>query len=184
MKKGTYKHSVETRKRMSLSNKGQTPWNKGKHQSEETKKKMSLAKIGHSVSAETREKLRLKHTGKILSAEHRKKIGRMGSSNPNWRGGRTSLNMLVRSCLKYRQWRSDVFTRDGFTCVVCGARGCYVEADHYPKMFSEIMYENKVKTLDRAVACEELWNINGGRTLCRRCHDKTKKGQPKKKFNL
>lgn len=41
-KKGKH-HSEETRKKMSESNKGKSPWNKGKHYSEETRKKLSDA---------------------------------------------------------------------------------------------------------------------------------------------
>jgi len=102
-----------------------------------------------------------------------------GNKHPNWKGGITSLTMRIRSSFKNRQWRSDVFTRDDYTCQMCGARnGCgkavYLEADHYPKMFSEIFQEYKIKTIEQAFACEEFWNINNGRTLCRDCHDKTK----------
>ena len=52
------------------------------------------------------------------------------------------------------------------------------------------MEENNIKTLEEAENCEELWNINNGRTLCYPCHYKTdnyggacKKGK-KYKFDL
>lgn len=41
------------------------------------------------------------------------------------------------------------------------------------KAFSLILEENKIKTLEEAFLCEELWNINIGRTLCQKCHEKT-----------
>lgn len=50
---------------------------KGSKHSEETKRKMSLAKIGHEVSLETRLKISMSETGKIVSSpslETRKKI--------------------------------------------------------------------------------------------------------------
>lgn len=80
---------------------------------------------------------------------------------------------LIRETYKYRQWRSDVFTKDDFTCVFCGIRGCYLEADHYPRRFIDIINEYQIKTLDEAINCEELWNINNGRTVCVNCHRQT-----------
>ena len=91
----------------------------------------------------------------------------------SWKGGITSLREQIRSCFKYRQWRSDIFTRDNFTCVICRIRGNYLEADHYPKTFSEILKEYKITIFEEALNCEELWNINNGRTLCKNCHKKT-----------
>ncbi len=107
------------------------------------------------------------------------KIFKSGKNHPNWKDGITPLIQLIRNCFKYRQWRSDVFTRDNFTCVLCGVRSgkgkpVYLEADHYPKKFSTIFHEYKIKTLQEALDCEEFWNINNGRTLCRKCHNKTK----------
>ena len=80
----------------------------------------------------------------------------------------------VRHCFKNRQWRSDCFTRDNFTCQNCGVRGGNLEVDHYPKMFSVIFQENNINSLEEALNCEEFWNLNNGRTLCQRCHNRTK----------
>ena len=91
---------------------------------------------------------------------------RAGVLNNKWKGGITPLRKVIRCCFEYRQWRSDVFTRDNFTCILCGVRGGYLEADHYPKMFSTIFYEYKISSLEGALNCEEFWNINNGRTLC------------------
>ena len=37
-----------------------------------------------------------------------------------------------------------------------------------------IFEEYKIKSLEEALNCEEFWNINNGRTLCRKCHNLTK----------
>ena len=97
-----------------------------------------------------------------------------GEKNRNWKGGITPLRMRIRQLFEYRQWRSDCFTRDDFTCQWCGKRGCYLEIDHYPKRFSDICDEYNIKSIDEALNCQELWNLNNGRTLCRDCHNKTK----------
>ena len=135
--------SKETRKKLSESHKGQIPWNKGKCWSEDIRKKLS---------------------------EGQRKRNQKGERCSAWKGGLTSLTRGIRHCFEYRQWRSDVFTRDDFTCQKCGRRGGDLEAHHYPKKFSKILKDYRIKILEQALACEELWNINNGRTLCKKCH--------------
>jgi len=130
--------------------------NKGKHLSPKTEFKKN-----HKVPQEWRE----------ISRESGKKFA--GEKSPHWQGGKTSLADRIRHSFKYRQWRSDVFTRDDFTCQDCGKRGVYVEA-HHIEAFSDIIEFNDIKTREQAINCEELWNINNGFTLCKDCHNKTK----------
>lgn len=138
---------------------------------------------GIKRSAETREKMskyRKKHPlmyklGTHLTEEEKLNLSikRRAELNPNWQGGKYTLSLQIRDCYKMRQWRCDVFTRDDYTCQNCGLRGGYLEA-HHIEMFSEIINKNNIKTIDEALACEELWNINNGTTLCNKCHNKTK----------
>jgi hypothetical protein len=129
---------------------------------------------GRKFSHKHIENLRKSHLGKKQSEEIKRKRmeSESGSKHWNWKGGLTPLMCIIRRCFKYRQWRSDIFTRDNFTCQICTKRGGWIEADHIEK-FSVIFYRNKIKTLQEALDCEELWNINNGRTLCRECHKKT-----------
>jgi len=145
----------------------------GKKHSEEAKAKMSASRMGRkgamagkTHSQEAREKMKASYSGSNKGEKHYR-----------WKGGVTPLTKSIRYSFKYRQWRSDVFTRDDFTCVLCGEKGGYIEADHYPKSFSSIFCDNEITSIDQALACEEFWNINNGRTLCRKCHDTTKKGR-------
>ena len=124
--------------------------------SEETKKKISEGNKGKEYSIETRLKI-----SKV----------RKGRGNGSWRGGITPLVNEIRNCFEYRQWRLNIFRQDNFICQICGEKR-KIEADHYPKMFSTIFHENKIKSLEEALACEEFWNINNGRTLCESCHPK------------
>lgn len=154
--------------------KGSVSWNTGKSWSKKIKEKISKNRKGKMLGNKICVGRKPWNKGIKISKDM------IIAGYGNWKGGVTPVMLQVRHCFKYRQWRSDVFTRDNFTCQVCKLRGGYLEADHYPKMFSVIFSENKIKCLEEALICEELWNINNGRTLCLKCHNKTKKGGHKK----
>ena len=113
-------------------------------------------------------------------------FGKFGRNHPCWKEvKRRRFDKQLRSIFKYRQWRSDVFTRDEFVCVLCGdgnykGRGEHVqlEADHYPSQFGELVIKFNIKSIEEATGCEELWNLNNGRTLCKKCHDPTRGKRP------
>jgi len=122
----------------------------GRKHTEEWKEKMS-------------KKMRGRHTGYKYPT---------GSDHPNWKGGTTKLRTNMLGMFEYRQWRSDVFQKDDFTCQECGKRGGDLEP-HHIKEVAEIIREYQIKTLEDARNCAELWNINNGITLCKECHRKT-----------
>lgn len=122
---------------------------------------------------EVREKIRQSVLAKYRSGwvDPRKGVKRpqiTGKNHYLW-NGLTPLVEQVRKCIEYRQWRSDVFSRDDFTCQMCGERGGKLHADHI-KQFAFIIVENEIKTMKQARECSELWNLNNGRTLCVPCH--------------
>ncbi len=97
-----------------------------------------------------------------------------GEKNPRWKGGITSLNQQIRHCIEYKNWVRTIFKRDDWTCKCCKKRGGDLEVDHYPKMFYKIISDNKIKNYQEAILCDELWDLDNGRTLCKKCHNKTK----------
>ena len=114
------------------------------------------------------------------SEEHRlrKSLAQQGEKGSNYKGGITLLAQLIRHCFKYAEWRKNVFTKNNFTCIECKDRSkkehaVYLEA-HHVKYFSQIIREHNITTFEQAMECEELWNVNNGVTLCRKCHNKTK----------
>lgn len=56
----------------------------GRKHSSETREKLRLMKLGHTVSSETREKLRLARTGKKLSSNHKAKISASSGNVLYW----------------------------------------------------------------------------------------------------
>ena len=144
------------------------PWNKGKKGAQVAWNK------GKSIKGHPTMGFRKGHPG-FVSMEVQKRMAenRKKEKHWNWKGGKTPVTMKIRHCYEYRQWRSDVFTRDDFTCQICGERGVKLEA-HHIKMFRDILYEYDINSLEEALNCEEFWNINNGQTLCFKCHNKTK----------
>lgn len=76
------------------------------------------------------------------------------------------LDRLARYSPEAKKWKRDVFERDDFTCVQCYKRGGRLEADHIKPWayFPDLRFV-----------------LSNGRTLCRKCHDKTKIGSKKMK---
>lgn len=96
-----------------------------------------------------------------------------GKNHYCWKGGITPLVIRIRLCAKSRNWKKDILIRDDWTCQICGKRGGDLIVDHYPKMFCDILSENKIKTFKNAMDCQELWELENGRTLCKSCNKKT-----------
>lgn len=176
-----YKHTLETRKILSEKSKLSRRFS-GKKHSEESKKKISNSmKKNGWVPPSQKGKCRPQSVRDKISKSHKGKrhLYQEGAKHWNWKGGLTSFLHLIRNCFQYRQWRSDIFHRDNFRCVLCG-RKCgkgkkvYLEADHFPKRFIDIINRNNIKSFKKSLVCEELWDINNGRTLCRECHNTTR----------
>jgi len=158
-------------------------WNKGKRMSKEFREKIRKANIegkigmlGRKHTEKTKQKMRKSNKTKLLwqNLEYRKMMSekhkwQRGKNNPAYIDGRHPLVMRVRHSSKYEEWIKKVFERDNYTCQKCGERGRRLEA-HHIKPFSRIWTENKIRTFEQAMDCEELWNIDNGQTLCVKCH--------------
>lgn len=103
---------------------------------------------------------------------------RSGEKSHLWEGGLTPELKQIRNCLKYRQWRQDVFVRNDFTCQECGQRGGKLHA-HHIKFFAELIEEVReylplLNLFDGAMLYTPLWDISNGITYCEECHKKYK----------
>ena len=81
-------------------------------------------------------------------------------NHPNWKGGISKINHIIRTSDKYKEWRLSVFNRDNFTCQGCEQVGGYLEV-HHIKGFAKYP--------------EFRFDINNGITLCKKCHIKVDK---------
>lgn len=111
------------------------------------RKRISLALKGRKFSIKTRFKMSLARKGKFA-----------GNKHPNWQGGITPINQKIKNSEQYKQWRLKVFKRDNFTCILCGAKKVYLNADHIKpfSLFPKLRFK-----------------LSNGRTLCVPCHRKT-----------
>ena len=133
----------------------------GKH-TEETKKKISLKKIGkegtwtgRKHSEETKKKISEIQKGK--SRKHDKQFKKGQVAWNKGLGTKCTENQLIRQSVEYKLWRTSVFTRDNFMCIWCKST-VKIQADHI-KPF--------------AFYPELRFAIDNGRTLCRNCHKTT-----------
>jgi len=144
---------------------------------------MTKYQIGMRHSKESRMKMSLTHKGKTSNFKGKKLSGKSkdlikkkkkkqweegfydnrpnlshkGEDNPSWKGG------ITKRCLntkEYKAWRILVFERDDYTCQECGQIGGYLEAHH------------KKRWVDYF---ELRFDVDNGQTLCRNCHNETKK---------
>ena len=103
--------SEETRKKISLKNKGRKAWNKGKTWSEEIKKRISK-------------------TNKRKGIEPKIKFIGFGVNHPRWKGGVNSEDHRIRGRIEHRLWREAVFARDNWTCQKTGKKGGELHPHH------------------------------------------------------
>lgn len=148
--------------------KGVSSWNKGMKLPKEWKDKLREAKIKNPVRYWKGRK-RPEMTG-----DNNPNSGKFGKLHPKWTNDKKHpFHKAIREIFKYKEWRTTIFKRDNYKCVLCGDNG-YIEADHHPITFSEIIKQFNVKSVDDAITCDKLWDINNGRALCKKCHfDKT-----------
>lgn len=91
--------------------------------------------------------------------------------NHLWKGGVTKLMEQIRKSMEYCQWRMSVYERDRFACKMPNCDGTQkIPNAHHIKTFSAIIEENKIKTVEQALNCPELWDKKNGITLCKKCH--------------
>jgi len=106
---------------------------------------------------------------KVKAMKNAKKLQNHSKENhPNWKGGISEENNLIRTSKEYKKWRNLIFKRDGYKCVKCGQIGGSLNA-HHIKEFAN----NR----------ELIYNIDNGVTFCENCHRKFHKEYGKKNLS-
>jgi hypothetical protein len=156
--------SEEFKKKMGKSSKF---W-LGKHLSEETKKKLSIANKGKKLTKEHKRKIsdglkgkepkNLQMIHKLVRTEDWKNnisIAQRREKHWNWQGGKTEENRLIRHSPEFKDWRKKVFEKYNFTCQKCKVIGKKI-IPHHINNFADFI--------------ELRFEVNNGIVLCEKCH--------------
>jgi len=148
-----FKHTEETRKKMSLAHKGEKSylWKGGRI-------KVKCAWCGKEKMVDPYKLKKQKNffcNKKCLGKWESKYMTQEKASN--WQGGITPQNAIIRSSIEYRLWRKAVYERDNWICQKCGESGGKLNAHHINNFadYPEIRFA-----------------IDNGVTLCKKCHIK------------
>lgn len=170
----------------------------GRPKTEAHKKKLSIAAKKRFAKKENHPMYGKENSWGTHSEEAKRKIsnrmqgannpmyGKRGPLNPMWglkekdhpawvepEKRRSALYTQIRSCEKGILWRKAVYKRDGYMCQMCkDSRGGNLNADHIVPL-AILIHNHNITSLKEAKACEALWDIANGRTLCKKCHKQT-----------
>jgi len=90
------------------------------------------------------------------------------------------LKLKIRNTTEYLKWRIAILKRDNFRCQICsasikGGNKSLRLAVHHAKSFNDICVENNITTVKQALACEDIWSLDNGISLCYDCHKNIEK---------
>ena len=97
---------------------------------------------------------------------------RQGRNSGMWQGGITPLRVQIQNTENWKNWIKTIMERDNYSCVKCGVKNNRLHV-HHKKSDSQIRKEYDIKTVEEAINCEALWEIDNGEVLCKDCHKKT-----------
>lgn len=129
--------------------------------------------LGRAMPSEQRASISASLTGRTLTPEHRAAISKSsprvgpthgqlkGPAHPLWKGGHGPARAADYSRPEYKQFRAAVVERDNWTCQDCGKRGGRLGV-HHIKSWAEHP--------------DLRYDVSNGTTLCRPCHNTTKRG--------
>lgn len=70
----------------------------------------------------------------------------------------------------YEGWRKDVIKKCESICQMCGY--CENLEVHHRISMHSILKGYNINSVERAIDCKQLWDVNNGVLLCKECHDK------------
>lgn len=179
-------HHTRVKKNSGMFQSGHDTWNKGKSfrpgvprhsYDEEFRRKNSLSHIGKNLgNTNGFKKVSIPwNKGKKMSLQRRICQSMKLTGELEFTGFKKPLNRRIRVHPKFVEWRNKVFERDNYICQNKNCKFCNnkkgVELHpHHIVFLKTIIKENKLKKIDEAIECEQLWNIDNGITYCKKYH--------------
>ena len=168
------KHTEESKRKISMSNKGNNSarygkpaWNKGLKYDYKTRIKMSkIAKMIHKKNPDIRNKISIANRGRKFSKEHKNKIReklksfyvknpnfRKLENNPLWYGG---ISFEPYNILFNKEFKKNIKDKYDNKCLYCkGVYKCGVHHINYIKKHSSI-----INCIPACVKCNFKFNVN------------------------
>jgi len=140
--------------------------------------------IGNSPSEETRKKMSL--AKKLNPPKNLYKNGHIGlkkDKHPQWIKDRNELKTVLHDAIRrleeYDRWRNSVYERDNYRCQLCFKESdCDLQCHHIIPLSNLIKLTNISTDID-AIRYPIFWDVNNGITLCKNCHSKIRKSENK-----
>lgn len=146
-----------------VDTKGRASAFKGRQHTDEAKRKMSEVRKG---KPSPKKGIPRTEAERKAIKESVMKTQKYGAEHFNYIDGRSEELMLERKRNPYRDWRTAVYERDGYTCQRCNdSSGGNLNA-HHIKSFTKYP--------------ELRFEVSNGVTLCETCHDVTHYGKPRR----
>jgi hypothetical protein len=116
-----------------------------------------------------------KKAGRVFSAEHRANLSkahlalnRRGERHPNWKGGRTAVDLVKRKSAEASEWRRKVFRKAEYKCEECGKR----QGENCSRCEMKFhLYAHHIKPWSEYP--DLRFDPANGRALCSVCHDRS-----------
>ena len=178
--KAAINNSAQTRREQYTNGERQV-WNTGLTKETDERVKMNTLKSTTSIKSNPIELLR--RSNQMREQRLNGTIPTMwGIESPNWKGGTSSINNLVRANKRlYDEWIYPILIRDGFKCTECGSIK-KLQVHHNNETMSEILskyvdsdceydFDEKREIMNNVIDYH-ISNQVKGISLCKECHCK------------
>ncbi len=83
----------------------------------------------------------------------------------------------IRQTPRYQRWKEEVQEKCGNKCQIDKSHADrYAEVHHLVSLY-KILKQNNIVSIEGALGCRQLWDIDNGIVLCKECHDQMESSQ-------
>lgn len=83
----------------------------------------------------------------------------------------------IRQTPRYQRWKEEVQEKCGNKCQIDKSHADrYAEVHHLVSLY-KILKQNNIISIEGALGCRQLWDIDNGIVLCKECHNQMESSQ-------